>query len=166
MSETVASGTGKAHFITRGDGIVVAGVGSVCVCVWRKDSILSRFHVQREALIQFVRRHKGTAGFLCVVEQSSGVPGEDVRKATTAMFEVLGKDLRATAMVIEGSGFRSAIVRSVASGIVMLMGKRESPISYFGDIDSASAWLAGHVEIVSVRRLVEGAEETRAMLEP
>jgi hypothetical protein len=59
------------------------------------------------------------------------------------MVEEHGERLRAVAVVIEGSGFRAAIVRSVASGIVRLARpKSRTPVSYFATIDDGVGWLS------------------------
>lgn len=165
MSQAMMGALKLHRVLHEGDGILVAEIGKVCVALWRKDSTMERFRIQKVGLTDFVRQHPG-AGFLCVVESTSGVPGEDVRKASSELFASLGTDLRAIAMVIEGTGFRSAIVRSVASGIVLLMGKRATPISYFSNVDAAAQWLQDQVEGCVVGRLVHGVKEMRADLKP
>ncbi len=140
------------------DGILMAELGHLCIAIWRKDSTMERFAVQKAALTSVVSRHKGKAGFLCVVEESSGVPNDAVRDASSKLFRSLEGDLRAIAMIIEGTGFRSALVRSVASGIVMLMGKRSMPISYASNIAEGLAFLGKHIEIkdaLATARVVE-----------
>jgi hypothetical protein len=154
------------RIVSKGDGVVLAELGPVCIAFWRKDSTMERFAVQRAALTQLVRRVPGKAGFFCVVEESSGAPEEDVRRASSKMFESLGSDLCAIAMVIEGSGFRSALVRSVASGIVMLMPKRTTPISYFSDIGAGATWLRDHVDIGSPSVFSQRVQELRGSLDP
>ena len=156
----------RPHLLKKGDGIVVAEVGSVCVAVWRKDSTRTRFVLQRAGLDSVIAKYPGKAGFLCVVEPTSGVPNEDVRKASSKLFESHGRNLCAIAMIIEGSGFRSALVRSVASGIVMLMGSRNTPISYFATVEAGAKWMQQHVDINSIPTFKMQVEQIRALLEP
>ena len=155
-----------ARITHRGDGIVAAELGSTCIAFWRKDSTMERFDLQRTALLDTVRRFPKKAAFFCVVEESSGAPGEDVRRATSKMFESLEADLRGVAMIIEGTGFRSALVRSVAAGIVMLMPKRVTPISYFAHIGEGAQWLQQHVELGSSTVYAQRVRELRVALDP
>ena len=111
---------GQAEILRLGDGLVLARVGTVCIAIWRSDSNLARVALQREALARVVQQAPGTAGFLCVVEKGSAPPNEEARKASAQMLEEHGERLRAVAVVIEGSGFRASIVRSVASSIVWI----------------------------------------------
>jgi len=151
--------------LARGDGIVVGEFGPTCVAVWRKDSTLERFSVQKHALVDFVARNAGRAAFCCVVEPSSGTPNEEGRIAAGRMVETLGKDLRAVAMVIEGTGFRSALVRSVAAGIVMVMGKRSVPVSYVATTEEGATWLKRYVHIDSTAAFVAAIEVFRSSLD-
>jgi hypothetical protein len=166
LPQTVTPSAPAARIVQRGDGILLAEHGTTSIALWRKDSTLDRFNVQRLALTDTVRRFPGKAGFFCVVEETSGAPEEDVRRASSKMFETLGADLRGVAMIIEGSGFRSALVRSVASGIVMLMPKRVTPISYFSDIGAGAAWLQQYVDIGSPTVFTQRVRELRGFLDP
>ncbi len=163
MTDTPSSSS--LRILQRGDGIVAAEVGPVCVAVWRKDSTIPRFLLQRQALVDVVKRHPQTAGFFCVVEETSGVPGEEVRQASSRMFASLGENLKAVAMVIEGTGFRSALVRSVAAGIVMVMGKRTTPISYVANVEGGADWIEQHVDIGMKPRFIRAVQEARAVLD-
>jgi hypothetical protein len=69
-------------------------------------------------------------------------------------------------MIIEGTGFRSAVVRSVASGIVMLMGSRNTPISYFATIEAGAKWMQQHIDIGPIPSFKANVEQIRLFLEP
>jgi hypothetical protein len=154
------------RIVEKTDGLVMAECETVCIAVWRKDSVLARFNVQRSALVDLAGRFPGKTGFLCVVEPTSGPPGDDVRKATSRMFDELGTQLKAIAMIIEGTGFRSALVRSVASGIVMLSRKRDVPISYLATVNEGVRWMAQHMTIRHEEDVAHAVEEARAQLDP
>jgi hypothetical protein len=141
-------------------------VGSVCVAVWRKDSTRTRFALQKAGLDAVVQKCPAGVGFFCVVEPTSGPPNEDVRKASSKLFESHGRNIRAIAMIIEGTGFRSALVRSVASGIVMLMGSRTTPISYFATIEAGTKWMQQHLDMGSIATFKNSVEQIRAFLDP
>jgi hypothetical protein len=154
------------RLLKKGDGIVVAEVGPICVAVWRKDSTRTRFTLQKAGLDAVIGRSPGGGAFFCVVEPTSGPPNEDVRKASSKLFESHGRDLRAIAMIIEGTGFRSAVVRSVASGIVMLMGSRNTPISYFATIEAGAKWLQQYIDVGPIPSFKMKVEQVRSFLDP
>lgn len=166
MSPTSQSPLGKSRIVQKGDGIVTAECDNVCIALWRKDSVMTRFTVQREALVAMADRLPGKVGFLCVVEPTSGPPGDEVRRATSRMFDELDTKLKAIAMIIEGTGFRSALVRSVASGIVMLSRKRTVPISYLATVTEGVSWLGQHVEIARPTELLRAVDDARGELDP
>jgi len=149
-----------------GDGIATGEFGKVCIAVWRKDSTLPRFELQKRALTEFIERSQGKVAFCCVVEPSSGVPNDAVRRASGLLFDSCGARLAAITMVIEGTGFRSALVRSVASGIVMVMGKRTLPISYLSNVVEGADWLKQYVHIDKTADFEAAVQSIRAALEP
>jgi hypothetical protein len=147
------------------DGLVVAEIGLLCTAVWRKDSTFARVRKQRSALAEVVASAPGKAGFFCVIEETSAPPNEAARKASTKMVEDHGRNLRAVACVIEGSGFRSSIVRSVASGIVMLArSKSKTPVQYFATVNEGATWIGQLVDIGSVDTFAKEVEVVRAVL--
>lgn len=149
----------------REGGLVVAQIGMVCVAVWRADSTVARVGRQSEALGRVVRQAPGQAAFFCVIEPSSAPPNDKAREASSAMLRSYGTDLVATAVVIEGSGFRASIVRSVASGIVWLARSRSKvPVSYFADVEAGATWMAGHVPLRSLEDFIRSIEATRELL--
>ncbi len=166
MSQLKApSMSSRPYILRRGDGILAAEIGNACVAIWRRDSTIPRFQIQRDALADVVARLPGKAGFFCVVEETSGVPNDEVRTASSQMFDKHGANLRAIAMIIEGGGFRSAIVRSVAAGIVMLMGKRVTPISYFANVEAGAQWIGRYVDIGAVSNFKQQVEDVRMLFD-
>jgi hypothetical protein len=149
-----------------GDGLVVARIGLVCVAIWRKDSTVERVAKQGEGLARVVGQSPGNAGFLCVVEESSAPPNEEARRLSAKMLEQHGDRLRAVAVVIEGSGFRASIVRSVASGIVWLARRQsKTPVSYVATVGAGAKWLSDYVHIGPQDSFVKDVELTRAVLD-
>jgi hypothetical protein len=148
------------------DGLAVSQVGPVCVAIWRGNSTPARVAIQGACLTEVVGLAPGRAGFLCVVEETSAPPDEKAREASSRMLNAQGSNLRAVACVIEGSGFRASIVRSVASGIVWLArSKNRAPVSYFAQVTQGAAWLANFVDLGSLEGFARGVEETRFALD-
>jgi serine/threonine protein kinase len=159
------SGTTELRILHREHGLVAAHFGAVCVAVWRENSTLARIERQRDALAHVVAGYPGEASFLCVVESTSAPPDEAGRRASSRMIEDLGANLRAVAIVIEGSGFRASIVRSVAAGIVLLArSKTKTPVAYFAGLEGGVSWLGRSANLGSERAIVRSVEELREHL--
>jgi len=154
---------GKAELIQIGDGIVVAQIGPVCAALWRKKPTADRFEVQRRCLQAAVKKRPGDTVFLCLVEAGTEPPDDNIRKASSTMITDLGQDLKAVAIVIEGSGFKAAISRTVLSGIVFLI-RSPSPIKYFESAASGAAWLSQYVAIGNIGSFVDQVEIVRGSL--
>lgn len=154
----------KAEIMKVGDGIVVAQIGNVCAALWRKKPTRERFEIQRSCLEQAVKKQPGRIVFLCLVEAGTEPPDDDMRRASSAMITGHGSDLRAVACVIEGTGFKAAISRTVLSGIVFLI-RSPSPIKYFESAASGAAWLSQFVAIGNLSSFVEQVEVARKALQ-
>lgn len=153
----------KAEIVQTGDGVVMAQVGAVCVAVWRKKPTPERFELQRTCLDAAVKRQPGKVVFMCLVESGTEPPDDNIRKASSAMISGHGENLRAVACVIEGTGFKAAISRTVLSGIQFLI-RTPSPIKYFESIPTGGAWLGQFVQIGALTNFVEQVEQARLAL--
>ena len=110
-----------------------------------------------------VARNPGKVAFLCVVESSADPPDDAERNASAAMVNEHGANLLGVACVIEGTGFRGAITRTVLSGIALVIRSRVS-IKMFESVRAASPWLARCVHLASLPELHEQVERGRALL--
>ncbi|HEX6244130.1 MAG TPA: hypothetical protein VFZ61_24610 [Polyangiales bacterium] len=123
------------------DGLATAEASRTCVLLWRKSVNETRFQIQREAIEYIVERYPGEASILCVIEPTSEPPPQALREAAAALLTKLGPQLRCVAFVIEGSGFRAAMIRGVLSGIEFLR-RSTYPTRYFAEVGRAAAWVA------------------------
>lgn len=126
---------------------------------------MTRFELQKRALLDLASWSQERVAFCCIVEPSSGIPNEEVRNASSKLFDSLGERLCSLAMVIEGTGFRSALVRSVASGIVMVMGKRALPVSYLATVREGADWLRRGVDLDAIGDFESAVESIRTVLD-
>ena len=124
----------------RADGLLVGTIGQVCVAIWRTKPTLQLFRQQRRELGLAVASDPGNVAFLCVVEHSADPPDQDVRDASVAMIASHAAELVACACVIEGSGFRAAITRTVLTGMA-LVARNTAPTRFFERVPLASDWL-------------------------
>jgi hypothetical protein len=122
------------------EGLATAEVGRTCVLLWRGVVTDSRFQIQREALEHVVHRYPGEASVLCIIEPTSEPPPQELREAASALLNSLAPKLRCVAYVIEGTGFRAAMIRGVLSGIELVR-RKAYPARYFATVGQAAAWI-------------------------
>lgn len=122
------------------DGLLVGSIGPVSLAIWRSKPTPELFEIQRRELNAAVLRNPGKVAFLCVVEPSADAPEQEVRDASAAMITSLGSKLVACACVIEGSGFRAAITRTVLTGMALVT-RSAAPNRFFEHVSVASTWL-------------------------
>jgi len=145
------------------DGMAIAEIGPICAVVWRGEVTRLRFERQRAALTEVARKHGPNAGFLCVVQSDVPPPNDELRRASTDMMVALQQELRCAAGVIEGTGFKAALTRSVLSGITLFVGNRKAALSYFATVGDASRWMAKSLDIDPVA-VAAALETLRAKL--
>jgi hypothetical protein len=143
--------------------LLMAMVGPICVSLWQTKPTAELFAIQRAQLAAAVARNPGKVAFLCVVESSADPPDDAERNASAAMINEHGANLLGVAGVIESTGFRGAITRTVLSGIVLVIRSRVS-IKMFESVRAASPWLARCVQLASLPELHEQVERGRALL--
>lgn len=143
--------------------VALAHIGPVCAAVWRRDVTQASFARQRAALAEVVARHPGSAAFLCVIEPTSKPPSDELRRASVAMLDEHGDRLKRVAMVIEGTGFRASLVRTILSGLALTWSRR-SNLNYFADVTHGVSWMSGALAIPSVTEVVLAVEATRDTL--
>ena len=97
------------------------------------------------------------------VERTSDPPDDDVRKASSNMISGHGTNLKCVACVIEGSGFRAAITRSVLASMQFFI-RTPSPIKFFESASVAATWMAGHINIGRVTAFDDQVAQLRQQL--
>jgi hypothetical protein len=144
-------------------GLVMAERRGVSIAIWRRKPNRQLFDIQKKCLDEVVAKNKGKAAFICIVEPTAEPPDDDIRKASSQMISFHETNLKCVALVIEGTGFRAAITRTVLSGIVMLI-RTPAPIKYFDTPKAACMWL-GTLLPLARDGLVEEIEALRALLD-
>lgn len=124
----------------RSDELVTAAFGNVCVVTWNSKPTRALFEHQRAALATCVLRHPGRALFLCIVSAKADPPEQDVRDASVKMLLSHERKLAGCACVIEGTGFRAAITRTVLTGMTLVT-RVPVPIAFFDQTAAACNWL-------------------------
>jgi hypothetical protein len=145
------------------DGLVMAERRGVSIAIWRRKPNRQLFELQRKCLDEVVAKNIGKSAFVCVVEPTSEPPDDDIRKAASSMISGHEKNLKCVALVIEGVGFRSAITRTVLSGIVMMI-RTPAPIKFFDTPKTACLWVG--TQLPSARDgLLDEIEALRNLLD-
>jgi len=145
----------------RSEGLLLGGFGHVCVAVWNSKPTMALFESQRAALAATVMRHPGRALFLCIVSSKADPPDQDVRDGSAKMIISHDRQLAGCACVIEGSGFRAAITRTVLTGITLVM-RTPSPFGFSDSVTGGCQWLGQHSPRGSLAGLVEEIARVRA----
>jgi hypothetical protein len=160
-NEARTSQTTALQVTYRGSGLVVGHFGHVCVAIWTTKPTRALFDWQRMALADSVQRHPGSALFMCVVSSKADAPDQDVREASTKMIASHEQRLAGCACVIEGSGFRAAITRTVLTGITSVV-RTPCPFGFCDSVQGGSDWLGRHSPRGSLSGLVEEVARVRA----
>src|SRR5262249_16726260 len=143
----------RVHSCT--DGLGIAEAGAACVALWRSEVTLPRFERQRAALRDVAARNAGKAAFVCVIGAGTPALDEPLRKASIEMMNELSPLLACVACVIEGSGFRGAVTRSILSGMSLLVSKSLANIKFSAQIGEAAAWVTRHSSAASAPAILE-----------
>lgn len=124
----------------RGRGLLLGTYRSVFFAVWSTKPTPELFELQRAGLAAAVTASPGRVFFLCVVSPNADPPDQTERDASSRMITGHGARLLGTACVVEGTGFRAAITRTVLTGIALFI-RTPSPITFFETVDGAQQWI-------------------------
>ena len=131
----------------RGDGFSSAALGSLVITVFDRASNAQNAEAMSRILTQAARANP-TLAVLTVVGPDCTVPDATVRNRLTSQVQSIQKQMLAAVTVIEGSGFRTAAVRGVVTGMTMLLKASSSyPAKTFATVPEAADFLAGIVSI-------------------
>lgn len=99
--------------------------------------------------------------FLVVVEESAEAPSKDARHSLAELLHAHAEQIAGGAMVFEGSGFRAAMVRSVATSMALLA-RTQFSFKVFPSVSRAAAWLAPLSEAaLTPEEVYEAAQQIR-----
>lgn len=165
MSGTVSSqGAGQPvselQVSQRVPGLLLGSYGQVFFAAWSTKPTPELFEVQRAGLAAAVQANPGRTFFLCVVSPNADPPDQAERDASSRMITSHGANLLGTACVVEGSGFRAAITRTVLTGIVLFI-RTPSPVTFFENVDGASKWMQRRAPGTNLGQLAAQLDQVR-----
>lgn len=131
----------RVHVLSLVEGLATAEVGSCCVLLWRGAVTEARFQLQKEAMEHLTDAYPGEASILCVIEPASEPPNQELRHKASKLLTELGPKIRCVAFVVEGTGFRAAMIRGVLSSVELLKRDKSHATRYFGNVAHAATWI-------------------------
>ncbi len=109
--------------------------------VWHLAADEARAERVAEATVRATRAAPGKAAHIAWVQATSGAPDADARKVFTKMGRDVGADLACMLAVVGDDGFKSALFRSVITGLA-LAARIRFPLKLIAGIDEGAAWAA------------------------
>jgi len=143
MSELLRKALTEAE---RGDGFACAALGQLVIAVFDRASDAQNAEAMARISTQTARDNP-TLVILTVVGPACTVPESSVRSRLISQVKAVQKQLVAAVTVIEGSGFRTAAVRGVVTGMTLLLKASSYPAKTFATVPEAANFLAGIVSI-------------------
>jgi hypothetical protein len=119
---------------------VVARWRDFFLAVWKGETHMEAV----DRLDAEMRRYRGEnaipVGMLMVVAERAALPSPSVRARMSRHMHRTHDEVRASALVYEGDGFRAAAIRAVVTGL-NLVTKTAYPHKVFGSVLSAADWM-------------------------
>jgi hypothetical protein len=108
------------RFVEEKKDYVLASWQQVFAVVWRKETTLEGVSALRGECRTFATKHPRGIGLLTIVSAGAPMPASPVRQAVADFLAQGGAYITCSAVLMEGTGFRAAAVRSVVTGLTML----------------------------------------------
>lgn len=155
-----AAAPGELHIKQRVPGLILGSYRNVFFALWSTKPTPELFQLQRAALAAAVSASPGKIFFLCLVSPNAEPPEQAERDASSQMITSHGNRLLGTACVVEGSGFRAAITRTVLTGIVLFI-RTPAPIAFFENVEAAAFWMQRRVPTTDLSQLATQLDKIR-----
>jgi hypothetical protein len=108
--------------------------------VWKRDTTAEGVEALAQTYREHAARYPSGVYLLTIVERDAPMPPTEQREAVAVFLRSGSGRTRMSAVVIEGTGFRAAAVRSVVTGLAMLV-RLPYPHEIFGSLEQAAKWL-------------------------
>ena len=108
--------------------------------VWRQQPTRKMFDLRHHVLAELALRHKGECGYVELIESTSKPPTDELRKVAVDVFRKLGRDLSCVGFVMEGNELRTALVRTILTGMTFLVPQMQ-PSKVFKRLTDAAIWI-------------------------
>jgi hypothetical protein len=137
--------------LERGENYLFGTWHNVFVTMWRGTATLEA--LKRVGAHQRQLDKRFTDGYcaLAVLSMSSLRMDSEMRAEAARLTDNPGRNLKAIAQVIQGTGVRAATTRMIAAGL-MLVRKTKTPSKLFDDVPAAVRWLMPHTGLAAQGR--------------
>ena len=125
-------------------GYCIATWDRVLLQIWRLEVTNEAVENLRRIGRAFVLESKQPVSSLSIVESTSPPPSDKLRGALSAFYRDLAAQMKEQIVVAEGSGFRSALVRSVGLALSAISPKT-LPFKFVGGVEEAAVLIRPHL---------------------
>lgn len=146
---------------SQGSDHCVATWHDVLIQIWRTGTSLQAARVVRATARRLAAERPGALATLVVIERGADMPSAEARAELSAMAVDQQARMVAAALVHEGNGFRTATVRAVMTGM-MLVSRSAFPHKIFATVEEGSRWLRAEPRLDG-RQLEELPEALRRL---
>ncbi|MGE5786671.1 MAG: hypothetical protein ACM3ZE_18900, partial [Myxococcales bacterium] len=122
QSEIVSS---TWNVVTKTHDYALASLDEIAAIVWRHETTLEGIKNSNQFVAEVARHHPKGIALLAVISEVVPMPSSEARKALSNLMST-HRLVRCSAVIMEGTGFRAAAVRSVVTGLA-LMSHHEYP---------------------------------------
>ena len=116
----------------------------VLVIIWRREVTPEGVDALSQIVKTFAENSKVPMSSLTIVESTSPPPNDKVRRPMSAVYRDAAPFMKEQIVVAEGSGFRSALVRSIGVALSAISPKT-LPFKFASSIDEAAALVQPHL---------------------
>jgi hypothetical protein len=108
------------RIVEKEEDYVVASWQQIFAVVWRHETTLKGVQTLHDECRKFATKHPQGIGLLTIVSAGAPMPTSPVRQAVADFLAQGSAYIKCSAVLMEGTGFRAAAVRSVVTGLTML----------------------------------------------
>jgi len=107
-------------WITKNQDYAFAHWNQIFATIWFHETTLDGIRHLYKSVSEFAKSNPKGIALLTLVAAGAGLPSSSARRALSDLLAAGTDYVRCSAVIMEGSGFRAAAVRSVVTGITML----------------------------------------------
>lgn len=115
-SETLSS---TWNIVTNTHDYALALLNEIVAIIWRHETTLAGIQSSNKLVAEVARHHPKGIALLTVISEVAPMPSSEARKALADLM-CTHRLIRCSAVIMEGTGFRAAAVRSVVTGLALL----------------------------------------------
>ena len=156
------SGSGGFQVVHVCETATVGAHDRVVVWLWQVAPNDAALASVKRLVGTLARKYPEGVGVLHLLPNPDGkIPNEEQRKKLAQLRRDCDYAVRASAIVFEGDGIRSAIIRSITTAVMLASGTKR-PLTVFGDVKTATAWLRERLGVsLGETALLEAATRVR-----